>query len=70
MPWPAAPPWTRSTGAIKFNGGPKGVEHERDPVLTPTAITKDNLNVVIDAGWVSKDAACKGVAAGTVAACN
>lgn len=38
--------------------------------LTPIAITKDNLNVVIDAGWISKDAVCTGVAAGTVAACN
>lgn len=38
--------------------------------LTPIAITKDNLNVVIDAGWVTKDVACQGVAAGSVAACN
>lgn len=38
--------------------------------LTPQAITKDNLNVVIDAGWVSKDVVCQGVAAGSVAACN
>jgi D-xylose transport system substrate-binding protein len=38
--------------------------------LTPVAITKDNLNVVIDAGWISKDAACAGVKAGTVAACD
>ncbi|MGF7006664.1 D-xylose ABC transporter substrate-binding protein [Aminobacter sp. BE322] len=38
--------------------------------LKPIAITKDNLNVVIDAGWVSKDVVCQGVAAGSVAACN
>ncbi len=38
--------------------------------LTPIAITKDNLNVVIDAGWVTKDVACQGVKAGSVAACN
>jgi D-xylose transport system substrate-binding protein len=38
--------------------------------LTPVPITKDNLNVVIEAGWISKEAACQGVAAGTVAACN
>ena len=38
--------------------------------LTPVAITKDNLNVVIDAGWIGKDVACAGVAAGSVAACN
>ncbi|TIX19235.1 MAG: D-xylose ABC transporter substrate-binding protein, partial [Mesorhizobium sp.] len=38
--------------------------------LTPVAITKDNLNVVIDAGWIKKDEVCAGVAAGAVAACN
>lgn len=38
--------------------------------LTPVAITKDNLDVVIDAGWISKDAVCAGVAAGAVAACD
>ena len=38
--------------------------------LKPEAITKDNLNVVIDAGWISKAEACQGVKAGTVAACK
>lgn len=38
--------------------------------LTPVAITKDNLNVVIDAGWVSKDVVCQGAKAGSVKACN
>ncbi|HEV7415737.1 D-xylose ABC transporter substrate-binding protein [Tianweitania sediminis] len=38
--------------------------------LTPVPITKDNLNLVIDAGWISKEAACQGVSAGSVAACN
>lgn len=38
--------------------------------LTPVAITKDNLNVVIDAGWVSKDVVCQGVKAGSVKACD
>ncbi|WP_394887423.1 D-xylose ABC transporter substrate-binding protein [Mesorhizobium sp. AaZ16] len=54
---------------VKFNGGPAGVEMN-SVFLTPIAITKDNLNVVIDAGWVSKDVVCQGVAAGTVPACN
>ena len=57
------------TGATKFNGGPKGVEMNA-VFLAPVAITKDNLNVVIDAGWVTKDVVCQGVAAGKVAACN
>jgi D-xylose transport system substrate-binding protein len=38
--------------------------------LTPIAITKENLHVVIDAGWITKDAVCTGVAAGSVAACD
>ena len=29
-----------------------------------------NLAEVIDAGWISKEDACQGVAAGTVAACD
>lgn len=35
--------------------------------LAPVPITQDNLDVVIDAGWISKDALCAGA---TVAACN
>ena len=38
-------------------------------LLTPIAITQDNLNVVLDAGWIDKATLCKGVAAGSVAAC-
>lgn len=39
-------------------------------ILTPTPITKDNLNLVIDAGWVTKDKVCANVPAGTVTACG
>jgi D-xylose transport system substrate-binding protein len=39
-------------------------------ILTPTAITKDNLKDTIDAGWITKDAACAGVAAGATPACG
>jgi D-xylose transport system substrate-binding protein len=38
--------------------------------LKPVPITKDNLNTVIDAGWITKAEVCQGVAAGKVAACN
>ncbi len=38
--------------------------------IAPLPITKENLNVVIDAGWISKEEACQGVAAVSVAACN
>ncbi len=33
-------------------------------------ITKDNLDVVIDAGWTTKENVCKGVEAGSVAVCD
>ena len=38
-------------------------------ILTPTAITKDNVKDTIDAGWVTKDQVCAGVAAGSSPAC-
>jgi D-xylose transport system substrate-binding protein len=55
--------------AVKFSGGPGGVEMN-SVFLKPVPITKDNLNVVIDAGWVSKDVVCQGVAAGSAPACD
>jgi D-xylose transport system substrate-binding protein len=39
-------------------------------LLKPQPITKDNLNVVIDAGWTTKDNVCKDVAAGSVSVCG
>jgi len=56
-------------GVTKFNKGKNGVEVNAI-LLTPDAITKDNLNDVIDAGWISKAEACAGVKAGTVKACD
>jgi D-xylose transport system substrate-binding protein len=38
-------------------------------LLTPQPITKDNLDVVIDAGWTTTDNVCKDVTAGSVAVC-
>jgi D-xylose transport system substrate-binding protein len=29
--------------------------------LTPIPIQKDNLNIVVDAGWIAKDVLCQGV---------
>lgn len=55
-------------GVGKFSGGAKGVEVNAI-LLAPTPITKDNINVAIDAGHISKDQACAGVAAGAVAGC-
>ncbi len=56
-------------GVIKFSGGKKGVEMN-SILIPPNPITKDNLSDVISAGWISKEEACAGVAAGSVAACN
>jgi D-xylose transport system substrate-binding protein len=56
-------------GMVMFDGGPKGVSMH-SYFLAPIPVTRDNLNLVIDAGWVSKDVVCQGVAPGTVAACN
>jgi D-xylose transport system substrate-binding protein len=56
-------------GNQKFSGGPKGVEMNAT-FLAPIPITKDNLNVVLEAGWIPKETLCAGVAAGSVAACN
>src|SRR5918997_2419001 len=56
-------------GAQTWNQGPKK-QAMTAVFLKPVAITKDNLNVVIDAGWASKEVVCQGVKAGTVKACN
>ena len=37
--------------------------------LAPVPVTKDNLSVVVDAGWISKDELCQGVTNGP-APCN
>lgn len=37
--------------------------------LEPIPITQDNLDIVVDAGWISTDDLCKDVEAGSVAAC-
>ncbi len=54
---------------VMFDGGPKGV-NMHSLFLAPVPITKDNLNLVIDAGWISKEQACQGVPAGTLAVCD
>jgi D-xylose transport system substrate-binding protein len=38
-------------------------------LLTPIPITKDNLNVVLDAGWITKAVLCQGVPAGKTPSC-
>jgi D-xylose transport system substrate-binding protein len=38
--------------------------------LTPQAITQDNLDVVVDAGWITQEILCQGVDPGAVAVCG
>ncbi len=57
------------TGAVPFSGGPKGVEMNAY-FINPVAITRDNLSLVIDDGWVSRNIVCQGVVPGAVAACD
>ncbi|MEM6889589.1 MAG: substrate-binding domain-containing protein [Pseudomonadota bacterium] len=54
-------------GAVQWSGGEKGVEMNAI-FLEPTPITKDNLNLAIDAGHIEKDKACAGAIDG-VAGC-
>ena len=56
--------------AAKWNGGEKKVELQ-SRLLKPVPITRDNLDVVVKAGWISKAEVCKGVSGEKVpAACK
>jgi len=55
-------------GATTWNGGEKKVSLQAQ-FLKPVPITRDNLDVVVKAGWIKKDELCKGVT-GDVAACK
>jgi len=62
-------PMSQIPGVVKFAGGPKKIEMN-SVFLTPIPITKDNLDIVIDAGWIGKDEVCQGVKPGTVKVCD
>lgn len=53
-------PLDQVEGAVVFDNGPRGVPMN-SILLAPVPITRDNLDVVIDAGWVSRDVVCQGV---------
>ncbi|HMT93248.1 D-xylose ABC transporter substrate-binding protein [uncultured Thiothrix sp.] len=59
---------TEVPNVVKWADGPNKVEMSAI-FLKPVAVTKDNLNLVIDAGWVKKDVVCQGVK-GDLAACK
>ena len=48
-------------GAVTWAEGEKKVPMQ-SKFLKPVSITRDNLDVVIKAGWITKDEVCKGVA--------
>jgi len=60
---------TEISNSTTFGDGPKKVKMTAR-LLTPIPVTKDNLNVVIDAGWVTKGVVCQGVKPGAVKACG
>jgi D-xylose transport system substrate-binding protein len=47
-------------GAKPYRGGPRGLPVDAI-LLEPMAITRENLDVVIDAGWVERATVCRGV---------
>jgi D-xylose transport system substrate-binding protein len=56
-------------GATIFTGGPKHLPIHA-LLLAPVAITRANLNVVLDAGWVTRAEVCKNVPPGKVSVCG
>ncbi len=56
-------------GATTFANGPKKVKMTA-LLLKPVPVTQKNLNVVLNAGWVTKTVLCKGVNAAKVAVCK
>lgn len=60
---------TQIHGVKPFSGGAKHVT-VNGVLLTPLAVTRANLNVIVDKGWITKAEVCAGVKSGTVAYCN
>ena len=52
-----------------FSGGAKHTKVD-GVLLTPLAVTKDNLDVIVGKGWITKDEVCAGVKPGTVKFCG
>jgi D-xylose transport system substrate-binding protein len=56
-------------GTAIWSDGPRNMPMT-SILLRPVPITKDNLDVVIKAGWVSRDVVCRGVNTGRVGPCG
>ena len=52
-----------------FSGGAKHVT-VNGVLLTPLAVTKDNLDVIVAKGWITKDEVCAGVKPGSNSFCK
>lgn len=56
-------------GHVTWDKGPKGTAQDA-VVLAPVTITHDNLDVVVEADWISKDDLCVGVTDNAPDACK
>ena len=56
-------------GAQPWDKGARGVK-QTAIVLDPVSVTRDNLDVVLDAGRIARADLCQGVPAGQVSACE
>jgi D-xylose transport system substrate-binding protein len=56
-------------GSKVFKDGPKKVA-VNSTLLAPIGITRANLDLVLEAGWIKKDVLCKGADTAKVAACK
>jgi D-xylose transport system substrate-binding protein len=56
-------------GAVPWNQGPSRA-NMTGLFLRPQPVTRENLGLVIDSGWVPREGVCQGVPAGRVQACG
>jgi D-xylose transport system substrate-binding protein len=60
---------TEIPGVKPFSGGAKHVT-VNSVLLTPLAVTRDNLDAIVGKGWITKEEVCAGVKPGTVKFCG
>jgi len=64
----ANPPAADIPGALRFR--PAAGDEQAAILLTPVPITRENLDVVIDAGWIARADVCRGASVDPPAACR
>jgi len=60
---------TTLDGSTTFVDSETGIEQTALP-LEPVTITQANINLMIDAGWVTTEEVCRGVESGSLSLCN